>query len=99
MKQNDIEYLVAKETLMRSEAYDEVTRQAAACCEGQEGRCRRYRRGIKGVRYVAASLFVIVATTVYATAIYAQDFTEFYTTTDSSASHVCKNIYGIIGDF
>ena len=98
MKQNDIEYLVAKETLMRSEAYDEVSRQATACCEGQERRCRRYRRGIKGVRYVAASLFVIVTTTVYATAIYAQDFTEFYTTTDSSASHVCETINGTLGN-
>lgn len=99
MKQNDIEYLVAKEVLMRSEAYDEVSRQAAACCEGQERRCRRYRRGIKGVRYVAAFLFVIVTTTIYASAIYAQDFSEFHTTTDSSASHVCEIIYGMTGKF
>ena len=52
MKQKDIEYLVAKETLMRSEAYDEVTRQAAVCCEGQEGRCRRYRRSVAVCGYV-----------------------------------------------
>lgn len=66
---------------------------------GLEKRCARYRRGIKGVRYVAAFLFVIVTTTIYASAIYARDFSEFHTTTDSSASHVCEIIYGMTGKF